>query len=622
MADQEETSDKGRPAERGIAVRPGLAWLVFAVAALAAVIFVAVDAAGVTAGGDEWDYLHRLASEPLPDALFDAPPGKYLLAVPLLTVYLPLAELFGIGDYLPFRLVGMGLTVVAAGLLLALTRRRAGDGFALPAAILLLCFGAAGEVLAVPQRIPGLMAVCFGLGMLLALDREDRRWDAIAAVLGVLGVASHPLMLPFLAGAAVRTLGGPGPRLPRSALVVGPSLVVFAVWRLLAFDEASAVLEPGVSDILEFAWDQLVAIVAAVTGFFRGPFAQGIDFGSALAVAGTILLGAAVAYVLVTRRGITVGLAAALTILLVALVAPVLGQTIVFREPAADRYLYPGAIIVLLLVAELIAAGRPWPSPFRWAAVAGGVVWLFSSIPSNVLNLHAEADAAVAAGETLRAELGAIELARLEPGSKAEAAASAEATPEAVTALTFHGDAPPEELAFAVIAGAPAYFDIADEFGSPALDPGELAGASAAQRAQADRLLVLTLPVEGVPAEGSAPAAAGKASPLPAGETEVATGECVRVPASPESLPDPPLPPPPNAGPALAAITVPPGAAWIDWGGEEAMGVRVGRFGDAASQTIALPGTPQTRIALPEAGVDAPWMLALYTGTEATVCAE
>ena len=342
-----------------------------------------------------------------------------------------------------------------------------------------------------------------------------------------------------------------------------------------------------------------------------------------MAVAAAIFLVAVLVYVITNRRGITLGLAAALTILLVTLVAPVVGQTTVFRLPSADRYLYPGAIIVLILVAELIPAGRPWPRPYRFVAAAGAAVWLLSSIPSNVQNLRSEADAAVADSEILRAELAALELARKEPGSQAEAAAEAEATPQAVTALTFHANAPPEDLAVAVVAGAPAYFDIADEFGTPAWDLDELLEASGGLRAQADRLLVLTLPVEGIAATGPSPAAARDAAALPSGETEIAPGECARVVAAPESLPDPPIPPPSEAGPALAAIMIPPGEAWIDWGAQEAVGVRVGRFGDAATQSIALSGTPEMSIALPEAGADdISWKLALYAEDEATVCAE
>ena len=87
------------------------AWAVFAFAALVSIVFIAVDARGVLAAGDEWDYFHRLATRPLPEALFNAPVDKYLIAVPLLTIYLPQAEIFGIGETLPLRLAGIGLVV-------------------------------------------------------------------------------------------------------------------------------------------------------------------------------------------------------------------------------------------------------------------------------------------------------------------------------------------------------------------------------------------------------------------------------------------------------------------------------------------------------------------------------
>lgn len=438
MADEDKTEQERERVERLRArfrsSHP--AWAGFAFAAVLSAVFVGIDARGVLPSGDEWDYFHRLATQPLPQALFDAPVNKYLLAVPLFTVYLPQAEIFGIGEALPLRMAGVGLVVIVAGLVMELTRRRAGYGFGLAAGILLLFFGAAGEVLATPQRIPGLMATAFGLGMLLALDRQDRRGDVTAAVCGVLGVASHPVMLPFLAGAGVRALFGKRQRIKRSALVLAPAVAVFGAWRLAVYEQSQAV-EPTFEGIVEFAGDHFVALIASITGLFRGPFVEGTDFVNGASMAVAILSAVALVLVIVRRRGLTLGLAAALAILAAALAVPPLGPSGSgpFSSPDESRYIHPGAVIVLFLLAELVAAGKPFPRRSGVAVAAAALVWLVLAVPANVAELHKRADIAAASGDLVRAELGALELARTVPGSIADQAENAEPTQAKAKAL-------------------------------------------------------------------------------------------------------------------------------------------------------------------------------------------
>src|SRR5688500_20177296 len=76
---REDTSKQG--SLRARFGRPHPAWLAFAFAALISSVFVAIDARGTLPAGDEWDYFHRLATQPLPEALFDAPINKYLLKI-------------------------------------------------------------------------------------------------------------------------------------------------------------------------------------------------------------------------------------------------------------------------------------------------------------------------------------------------------------------------------------------------------------------------------------------------------------------------------------------------------------------------------------------------------------
>jgi hypothetical protein len=148
-------------------------WVGFAGAAAIAVTLIGITGAGTTFTGDEWGILFRLADRPLADAVFDPPAGKYLLVLPTL-VYAALSELFGTDSYLPYRVVGMVLVVLAAVLYLEFARRRTGHALALGGAIVLMFFGAASDVVAIPGRIPSQIAMCAGLGMFLGSTARTR----------------------------------------------------------------------------------------------------------------------------------------------------------------------------------------------------------------------------------------------------------------------------------------------------------------------------------------------------------------------------------------------------------------------------------------------------------------
>lgn len=162
---------------------------------------------------DDLFYAVRLSKHSLGHAILYS--NVYLIAAPLL-VYKAMFEIFGIGEYLPYRIVEVALVLACAGLFYALARRLIGDLLALPPTILLLLFGSGWEVLITGTRIPALIAVASGLGAMLALERDDRRRNAAAAALLCISVTSHPTGVAFLAaGAAMIALvegGGAGRR--------------------------------------------------------------------------------------------------------------------------------------------------------------------------------------------------------------------------------------------------------------------------------------------------------------------------------------------------------------------------------------------------------------------------
>ncbi len=185
-----------------------LALLAVGLAMVVSAVVLGYESRGQTLQGDEWDYAIRLSHQSLGHALFHPPPDKYLMPVPLL-LYKGLFETFGISSYAPYRVVGIALVILCAGLFFVLARRRVGALLAVPPTILLLFFGSASEVVVTSLRIPSQIAIAAGLGMLVALDRRTLRGDVVACLLLGVSLLSHPEAAAFAAAAAVLVCSGP-----------------------------------------------------------------------------------------------------------------------------------------------------------------------------------------------------------------------------------------------------------------------------------------------------------------------------------------------------------------------------------------------------------------------------
>ena len=220
--------------------------------------------------GDDLFYAQRLAENSLGHAILHS--NLYLLAVPMV-LYQAMFELFGLGSYLPYRLVAIALALVCAGLFYALARRRIGPLQALAPTILILFFGSGGEELLTGERIPSLLAIATGLGAILSLEREERRGDVGAAVLLSVSATSHPTGIGFLAAAAIMIALRPSPRRWRSAWVVAIPAVLVAVF-LIFYQRTADTPHQGISDVLSFeraSWTMLTAAVSGLSGVLRSP---------------------------------------------------------------------------------------------------------------------------------------------------------------------------------------------------------------------------------------------------------------------------------------------------------------------------------------------------------------
>ena len=573
----------------GQAQRLSIAWAIFGAAAVVAMALILIGSRHTTFSGDELGMLFRLADQDLHKALLEPPAEKYLIAFPTL-IYGALAETVGAGSYVPYRILGALLVALAAGLFFALARRRAPEPLALGCSILLLFFGAAAEVIAIPGRVPGQIAICAGLGILLALDRADRRGDLIACALGVVALGSHPIGLAFVAAGAVALLGA---RRWRSLWVMVIPLLLYALWWATLRDPGGE-FTATFGDVAAFARDAFIAVCAALTGIFRSPWVDGVDFFTTASRAIAVIAVVAAVVAVVRARRVSAGLLAALAGLAVGLVGPALGPGGIafgFRNADADRYLYPGAILTLLVLVEIVALQRK--DGGRGSAmvpiVAVGAAVFVIAMASNVASLVDRGSDYRVASDLVSASDGAFDLAR-EGRSPADRAAelgeSLEQSSGWLALMLEFSD--PEGVDKAAL-GAPAYYSIQDAYGLSPFDESVLDRASPDVIAQTDRLLVVSYPLRLEPTDA--------------------------VPPGCEQ--------PQRGAAATAPLALPDGAVLVTAAGSDPPPtVTVGRLSGMAVQPVAWPnGARSALLTLPETGPDSPpWQVQVAGARSVRTC--
>jgi hypothetical protein len=559
-----------------------LAWGAFFFAAVVSIVLIGYAGRGQTLKGDEWGYAFRLATEPLLDAIFDPPPGKYLLVLPML-FYKAAFGTIGIGDYLPYRLAGMALTVAAAALFLVLAARRVGYVAALSGAVLVLFLGSSSEITVTPIRIPTQIAVVAGLGMLLVLERRDLRGDLAACALLLVSITSHPLGTAFAAAATVLVLARPAPERWRRAWVFIAPVLLFAAWYATLREPAleSVPLGEQLEDLPRFVAQSLATMAASASGVFRSPFNGDVDYLTPLAY----VLGAAIV-VTVAFRAFTTRLPASfwaiLAAVLVLFAAPAFAPG-ELRVPDAPRYVLPGVIMLLLLLCESLR-GVSLGSPAARAAAAGGLALVFGfAFYSNAIRLEQRARFWGADGKQVRAELAAVDLAgeRIDPAFRSDAP------------LTYAGITPGQ------------YLTISGEYGSAAFSAGQLRSQPAALREIADATLAPALDlhltrIPSLPSRGPRPL-------VTAGKARRSGPGCVTLLRS--------------DGPT-DAIRLPPGGVALAAAPGQALNLALARFG--AEYTYPLeplrPGEPWS-LRIPPDADPAPWrMLVRPVRQHVTLC--
>jgi hypothetical protein len=257
----------------------------------------------------------------------------------------------------------------------------------------------------------------------------------------------------------------------------------------------------------------------------------------------------------------------------------------ILRVPTLPRYVYIGAVVLLLVVAELVR-GLRLP---RWGVIAVFCVAAVA-IASNMINLREGYRVFKPTADTNRAGVTGLELARdsVRPGLVLN--------PHNSGTQYFH------------LVDAGSYLSAADAFGSPAYSEDELRAAPEGVRAAVDRTLVSAERIALIANPGHA-TASGSAPTSVFGRATAVSGNsaCVRVePTESEG----------------AVLALPSGSALLRAGPAGPAQVALRRYatddftlrlGEVAAGGAALVEIPADR-------GSQPWQLGLTGSTSVTVC--
>lgn len=392
--------------------------------------------------------------------------NQHLLAVPI-AVYQILFHTVGLGHYWVYRALEAAGHVGCVACVFVFARRRVG-----PAALLitapLLVLGISWEYLLLAISFGFVTSIALSIAALIALERADRKGDICACALLVIALACSEFTVVFALGVAVELLWRQR-RLSHVWIWAIP-LALYALW-WLGYHEPSMW-----SSNLTAAPGYAAEVAASAAGAL---FGLSVDWGRPLLVAGLVLLG----WRLRDPRALTPRLAALLVAvglywLLVGLGRAQLGL------PVAGRYIYAGAVLIVLIAAELARGVRP-----GWRSLAVGMVVALFAIAGNIRMLSAGEGSLRQASNAISAELGALELAR--------------STAPAGLVLDQH-------YAPQLVAGP--YFTATRSLGSsPADTPPQIMHRPASARVAADGVLERALAIQ--IGRGAQPASAAAAAP-------------------------------------------------------------------------------------------------------------
>jgi hypothetical protein len=430
---------------------------------------------------DEWAWIYISGTGSLSDTLH--PINQHLMVVPLL-IFKAFLSIWGV-SMLPFKLAEIVGVLACSWLVYVYSRRRLGPILALAPAMMPLFFGTATSIVLQPLiGVQLIYAVSFGLAALIAVEQDERRWDVAAALLLCLSVSCYSSGLAFLAGVTVAVLLDK--RRSQRAFVFLIPLVFYLAVRIwgLQFGTGGS---PSIANVPILPFYFVDALAATTTSLFgRGSIVGNgpgtslfLGPGFSLEAATTTLVFATLEVVVIVyaarrihgRGGIPVTLWAVLAVLVTLWTLQGLVLTD-GRTPGENRYLYSGAVVLLLVVVEVARSPR-----LSRLGVVLVLALAVAGIAGNLPRFREGRDGIVLHSTTGRAYAAAMELA----GSDADPSFNPVIdTPEAATAgvLNF---------------SAQAYEELRERYGSFAYSLPELYAQSEEVRHGADEVMTSML---------------------------------------------------------------------------------------------------------------------------------
>ena len=483
-------------------------------------------------------------------------------------IYKVWVHLIGLNHYAVFRLEVVVLHLICGALIYVLAARRIPRLPALLAATLILFLSAAWEDLLWGFQVGYMLSVAGGLATWVLLEREEGRVNDLVAMLCLLVAAgSSSLGIPIMVGVAVE-LARQRPR--RRLWIVLIPAALYILWYETH----------GVSQVTEESLIHMPGFAAEVAAAaFGGLVGHGLNWGVPLAVAGLLILLYRLARPIPVSARLAGLLAAAAALWIITGAAR---STI--QPPESSRYIYLGAVLIVLIGVELLRGVTITPRMSALATLVVGVCVL-----TGLTLLHTGASGLRTTSKTVTAELGALEIAA--------AYAPPEYQPDPV-------HAPP------VFAGL--YLHTVRSIGSsPADTPAEILASEPSARAAADAVLMVLEPPRLQPL-GTTPVSA--LAPAPAisslsGATQSRHAECIRLT--------------PLAGGAMTSmLTLPTSGLLIRNEGPAPAALAAKRFGESFNPlpTPVAAHSEDVLSKLVDHAPQVPWQLQLTSSSRLSLC--
>lgn len=564
-----------------------MAGLIVAMAAAAALLLA--ETRGLTLLIDEWSWGYSARTNLDLHAFVDPHNGHFAAVMVLITK--AALQLFHEDAETPLRLLAVALHLAVAVCLFALLRQAIGALGALAPTVLFLFLGAANDGIVGSHGMSVTITVLCGLGAWLALQRRRTGWDAVAAGLLTIGVATESTILPFVfAAALIVALDDESPR-SRFWVAIVPLAVYVGWWLAWGHTEKSDVAIANFAGLPAFAFDSLAASLASITGVFTVPGTRTVSFdlSAGQALAGGLL---AVVLALFLARRYRPGVASIVPLAaLLAFWVLTSGVADAARQPFSSRFLYIGVVLLLLVLALEIAAS---PVAQRAVPVLAGVC-AFALLP-NVRELTYAGDAARIGAEMNRAVMGAADLV------------AGTGSPEAVLE-------DPRDVVVGQVAdlGFPVeqYEASRRRFGAPAFSLAQIEAAGPGARAAADHFLVRALPVGVVPAVGPPRRLRMTAGASQTGGTLSRARSCLRFA--------------PLVSGAQVTLRLPSGGLWLRPAPGPPVPITVARFADAPEPAVGVGAGPAlggraSLLELPPSRVSSGWRAQLVPNQPVLIC--